>query len=420
MTPFKLKLFGLLYFVQGMPYGLQSSLLPIYLRTFGLSFTKISLTKLLYFPWLLKILWAPFVDQYGTKWKWLLCSMFGLFLCCLIMSRLTPDMDFTAMAFILLLMNLFASVQDIAVDGIAVRLLSSEDIGYGNSIQVVAYKMGSLLAGAWLLTVMDYIGWNMLFIIFCMAYAVAMIFSYFTPEPENTSETKNGLPVLNPCKILGEILKVPGTVWNLIYVIIYKLGEQGAVSMFPMFLLEHGFSPAELGFWNGIVAMGFSIFGSCFGGILMPKYKVQVGWGRVKKTEETADAGICFGQSQWSTLHIVDYAHVDEYQSSIKLDSFKTYSSNVLQTTVIMNITIQKNVSSNCRIFAEANQMYKSVDRYNMSQLEIEAVRNIAFITCIGSTTVNNLTLYSLMEVVLVQKILVVERNHFRQKWIIL
>ncbi|XP_067886061.1 major facilitator superfamily domain-containing protein 3 isoform X1 [Heterodontus francisci] len=272
MAPFKLKLFGFLYFVQGMPYGLQSSLLPIYLRTIGLSFTKISLTKLLYFPWLLKILWAPFVDQYGTKQKWLLSSMFGLFLCCLIMSRLHPKIDFLIMVFILLLMNLFASVQDIAVDGIAVRLLSHEEVGYGNTIQVVGYKMGSLVAGAGLLTVMDQIGWDMLFIMISVVYVVAIICACFIPEPERTSETETRLPVLNPREILGEVLRVPGTVWTLIYVIIYKLGEQGTVSMFPLFLLEHSFSAAELGFWNGIVAMGFSIFGSCLGGIFMAKY----------------------------------------------------------------------------------------------------------------------------------------------------
>ncbi|XP_067839178.1 major facilitator superfamily domain-containing protein 3 [Heptranchias perlo] len=272
MATFKLKLFGLLYFVQGLPYGLQSSLLPIYLRTVGLSFTKISLTKLLYFPWLLKILWAPFVDQYGTKQKWLLSSMCGLIICCLIISRLPPKTDFLAMAFTLLLMNFFASIQDIAVDGIAVRLLSNEEVGYGNTIQVVGYKMGALIAGAGLLTVMDQIEWDMLFIMFAVIYVVAIIFACFTPEPERTSETKIRLPVLNPREILGEVLRVPGTVWTLIYVIIYKLGEQGAVSMFPMFLLENSFSPAELGLWNGIVAMGFSIFGSCLGGLLMPKY----------------------------------------------------------------------------------------------------------------------------------------------------
>ncbi|GCB68388.1 major facilitator superfamily domain-containing protein 3 [Scyliorhinus torazame] len=272
MASFKLKLFGLLYFVQGIPYGLQSNLLPIYLRTIGLSLTKISLTKLLYFPWLLKILWAPFVDQYGTKQKWLLSSMFGLFLCCLIMSRLHPKTDFTAMSFVLVMMNFFASVQDIAVDGMAVRLLSSEEVGYGNTIQVVGYKTGSLVAGAGFLTVMDHISWDMLFIVISVIYVVAIICACFTPEPPRTSESEATLPVLNPRQILKEVFRVPGTIWTLIYVVIYKLGEQGTVSMFPLFLLEHDFSASELGFWNGLVAMMFSICGSCLGGMIMPKY----------------------------------------------------------------------------------------------------------------------------------------------------
>ncbi|XP_078070677.1 major facilitator superfamily domain-containing protein 3 [Mustelus asterias] len=272
MASFKLKLFGLLYFVQGIPYGLQSNLLPIYLRTIGHSLTKISLTKLLYFPWLLKILWAPFVDQYGTKQKWLLSSMFGLFLCCLIMSRMNPKTDFPTMAFVLMMMNLFASVQDIAVDGMAVRLLSNEEVGYGNTIQVVGYKTGSIVAGAGFLTVMDYISWDMLFMMISVIYVVAIICACFTPEPPRMPESGTVLSVLNPYEILKEVLRVPGTTWILIYVIIYKLGEQGSVSMFPLFLLEHDFSAAELGFWNGIVAMGFSILGSCLGGIIMPKY----------------------------------------------------------------------------------------------------------------------------------------------------
>ncbi|XP_060700981.1 major facilitator superfamily domain-containing protein 3 isoform X1 [Hemiscyllium ocellatum] len=272
MAPYKLKLFGLLYFVQGIPYGLQSGLLPIYLRTIGISYTKISLTKFLYFPWLLKILWAPFVDQYGTKQKWLLSSMFGLFLCSLIISKLHPKTDFPMLAFILLLMNFLASVQDIAVDGIAVRLLSNEEIGYGNTIQVVGYKTGSVVSGAGLLTMMDHISWDMLFVAISVIYVIAIICACFTPEPPTSSVTETRLPVLNPHEILKEVVHVPGTIWTLIYVIIYKLGEQGTVSMFPMFLLEHNFSPAELGLWTGLVAMGFSILGSCLGGILMTKY----------------------------------------------------------------------------------------------------------------------------------------------------
>ena len=39
--------------------------------------------------------------------------------------------------------------------------------------------------------------------------------------------------------------------------------------MFPLFLLDHHMTARELGFWNGVVAMGFSILGSSLGGLLL-------------------------------------------------------------------------------------------------------------------------------------------------------
>lgn len=276
MNP-KLLLLGLLYFVQGMPYGLQSSLLPIYLRTAGLSFTKISLTKALYFPWILKVLWAPFVDQFGSKKKWLLLSMSGLALTCLISATLSPETNFAPVALILLLMNFWASVQDIAVDGIAVQLLRSEEVGYGNTVQVVGYKLGSVLAGGGLLAVMDVVGWSFLFVFLSAIYCTVILYSWGSPELNMLSkicsnEQKTKISSLNPWRILQELLSVPGTLWTLIFVLVYKLGEQGATSMFPLFLLDNGMSATELGLWNGMVAMGFSIIGSSIGGILLSIY----------------------------------------------------------------------------------------------------------------------------------------------------
>ncbi|RXM30783.1 Major facilitator superfamily domain-containing protein 3 [Acipenser ruthenus] len=48
--------------------------------------------------------------------------------------------------------------------------------------------------------------------------------------------------------------------------------EQGATTMFPLFLLDNGMSAMELGLWNGMVAMGFSIIGSSIGGTLTSIY----------------------------------------------------------------------------------------------------------------------------------------------------
>ncbi|XP_064152913.1 major facilitator superfamily domain-containing protein 3 isoform X1 [Anguilla rostrata] len=278
----KLLFLGLLYFVQGMPYGLQSSLLPIYLRTSGHSLTVIGLTKALYFPWLLKVLWAPLVDQVGTKKKWLLASMSGLSLTCVASAALSPASDLAAVAAALLCMNFLAAVQDVAVDGVAVRLLSRrEEVGYGNAAQVVGYKLGSVLAGGGLLVLMDAVGWGPLFAALGCVYAAVTLCAWRNPEldaapsqgPDRERRGQGGGPY--PWRLWRELLAVPSTVWTVVFVLTYKLGEQGAVTMFPLFLLDHHMTAAELGFWNSVVAMGFSILGSSLGGPLLSKYSVR-------------------------------------------------------------------------------------------------------------------------------------------------
>nr|XP_028591830.1 major facilitator superfamily domain-containing protein 3-like [Podarcis muralis] len=271
----KYAVLAMLYFVQGIPYGLQSGLLPIYFRTLGLSFTKISLSKVVYLPWILKMLWAPLVDHYLTKRTWLLLTLYGFVLACLACSLMAPETNFFLVAIVLLLMNFCASIQDVAVDAIAIQLLTQHEIGYGNTIQVVAYKLGSVLAGGGLLTFLHHLGWQTLFVGLALLYVVAIGVTWnanlklkvrFDPQYSWVR-----FRTLNPCLMLQELLKVPDTLWTVGLVLLYKLGEQGAVSMFPLFLLDHSFSPQELGFWNGIVAMIFSIVGSSLGGYLMSK-----------------------------------------------------------------------------------------------------------------------------------------------------
>ena len=69
----KITLLVALYFAQGLPYGFFTIVLPAMLRQAGLSLTTISVVStLLTLPWLLKFLWAPFVDHRGTRRGWLL------------------------------------------------------------------------------------------------------------------------------------------------------------------------------------------------------------------------------------------------------------------------------------------------------------------------------------------------------------
>uniref|UniRef100_A0A8D3E862 Major facilitator superfamily domain-containing protein 3 n=1 Tax=Scophthalmus maximus TaxID=52904 RepID=A0A8D3E862_SCOMX len=280
----KLVFLGLLYFVQGIPYGLQSSLLPVYLRGAGHSLTRIGFTKILYFPWVLKVLWAPLVDRVGTKRRWIVGTVSGLALTCLASAALAPEAHIWGVAGTLLAMNSLASVQDIAVDGAAVSLLKGRgELGLGNTAQVVGYKAGSVFAGGGLLAVIDVAGWSWMFMLLTFVYAGVALFVWGAPvlddetvrgqQADGSRRGGQGADPMKPWRVWRKLLAVPGTPWTVLYVLTYKLGEQGAVTMFPLFLLDHHMTARELGFWNGVIAMGFSICGSSLGGLLLAQFR---------------------------------------------------------------------------------------------------------------------------------------------------
>src|SRR5512145_2983041 len=67
----KILLLAALYVAQGLPYGFFTQALPVLMRDAGYSLKAISATSLLFLPWALKFMWAPFVDHRGTRKRWL-------------------------------------------------------------------------------------------------------------------------------------------------------------------------------------------------------------------------------------------------------------------------------------------------------------------------------------------------------------
>ena len=48
--------------------------------------------------------------------------------------------------------------------------------------------------------------------------------------------------------------------------VLFLSGEQGALNMMPMFLIDHGVPTADVGLWTGVVGQAVSIAGSVMGG----------------------------------------------------------------------------------------------------------------------------------------------------------
>lgn len=179
-----------LYFIQGLPYGFQSSFMPIYLRSKGVSLTNVGLFKLLLAPWMCKAFWAPLVDRKATKRQWLLGSTAGLAFTCGITSLMSPNY-MIPLCILLLILNIFAATQDIAVDGIALSILKHDQLGTGNTAQVVGYKLGAMFGGGILVWFLDNLGWMNLFLILTGVYLEALMLVYMSPSLSNQSKVRS-------------------------------------------------------------------------------------------------------------------------------------------------------------------------------------------------------------------------------------
>jgi len=265
---------SLLYFVQGAPYGFQTSCLPLILRKQGLSHTQLGALKLLFIPWVCKPLYAPIVERTKSDLWWLVMSMLGMCLTCL-GSAWLGLLSLPLLSVVLFMLNLASATQDITVDSVAIRILEPNELGTGNTVQVVAYKLGAVMVGGSLLWVGEEWGHPFMWFCFSLLYFVVVMLILSLNLIHTTNNTDRGsssstISMIN--ENLSKIFKVEGTLWMVIFLLFYKLCERGE-AVFPIYLVDKKIPLQRLALWNGVVRSVASIGGSATGGVLISNMK---------------------------------------------------------------------------------------------------------------------------------------------------
>jgi len=277
----RLATLSLLYFVQGAPYGFQTACLPLVLRKAGLSFSKLGAMKLLFLPWVCKPFYAPFIERTKSKLWWLMLSLMILGFTCLLASSTSENM-LGVLALVLFLLNLASATQDICVDSLALRILQPEELGAGNTVQVVAYKAGSVFAGGSLLWVKDMTSWTTMWLVFSSLYFLTISLVYglglvksetVQTKHDSTSTASQSFGHLVKGNIIS-IFQVSGTVWMVCFVLFYKLCERGEGTL-PIYLVDKGVPMSRLAFWTGLVRSAASLSGSSISGFLLSARNVS-------------------------------------------------------------------------------------------------------------------------------------------------
>ncbi|KAJ8256819.1 hypothetical protein COCON_G00189710 [Conger conger] len=151
-----------LYVLQGVPLGLAGSI-PLIMQANNVSYKDQAYFSFVFWPFSLKLLWAPLVDAlyipwFGRRKSWLvptqyLLGLFMLYLSVTVDSLLEGDghrgPDILTITLVFFMLEFLAATQDIAVDGWALTMLSRENVGYAstcNSVgQTAGYFLGNVL-----------------------------------------------------------------------------------------------------------------------------------------------------------------------------------------------------------------------------------------------------------------------------------
>ncbi|MDL2255000.1 MFS transporter [Parabacteroides sp. OttesenSCG-928-G06] len=285
-----------LYFTEGLPCVVVMTLAVVMYKNLEVSNTEIALyTSWLYFPWVIKPLWSPFVDLIRTKrwWIWTLQLLIGGGMAGV--AFMIP-MDFFLQATLAFfwLIAFSSATHDIAADGFYMLALEEKEQAFFIGIRSTFYRF-AMLTGQGLLVVIAGLlekatgkipfAWSITFFIIAgIMLAMAIWHRYILPYPSSDIRRKQ----LSPSAILREFGKTflsffqkKGIVAALLFMLTYRLGEAQLVKMASPFLLDKpeagglGLSTTDVGVVYGVVGVIALLVGGILGGISISRYGLK-------------------------------------------------------------------------------------------------------------------------------------------------
>jgi len=264
----KITLLIALYFAQGLPFGFFTIVVPAMLRQSGQSLKTISAAAIvLTLPWLLKFMWAPFVDHRGTRRSWLLTLQVSGVAVAAVISQLQLEGNYTLLFAAAFVFNMIAATQDIATDGLAVRMLDARELGIANGIQVGAYRIGMMFGGGLLLKVLTLTDWSVAFVGMTALLACTIVPVLLMQEPARDAREVRPSAAQLSFGWLRRLL-TPGILLLAALIFCYRFGDQMLTTLLIPFLTDRGFGLDAMSLLKGGVGNAMSIVGAFAGGWL--------------------------------------------------------------------------------------------------------------------------------------------------------
>jgi PAT family beta-lactamase induction signal transducer AmpG len=177
----RLAAFFLLYLSEGIPFGFTAVTMTAYLRRHGVGLEAIGLfSATLYAPWGFKWAWAPLIDlvrfeRFGTSRAWIVLAQTLMIVSLGVVLFFDPARQLALVTGLIIVHNVFAATQDIAIDALAVRVIPEKELGTANGLMFAAAYVGQAIGGSGALYVAGKLGYTAAFAFMLGALTVLLL-----------------------------------------------------------------------------------------------------------------------------------------------------------------------------------------------------------------------------------------------------
>lgn len=299
-----------LYFAMGTPNIAVSVVAAIMYKNLGLPNGEIAAyTGAMYLPWVLKPLWAPFLELYRDKRFYVLAMEMLLAVVFAAVALAIHLPNFVALTLVLFWVAGFASAtQDIAGDGVYITSTTTKEQGVYMGVQGTFWNLGRVLVSGALVSLTQTLynwasksgaaepvavglpdpAWQKSWMVVMFLVSALLVASYawhlfVLPPGARAKEAHTSVREVLETTIdaWASFFRKP-RIWMMIAVVyFYRFGEGFIEKIGPLFLLEKrslgglGLTNMSLGNINGTVGTAAYIGGTLLGGVLASKYGLK-------------------------------------------------------------------------------------------------------------------------------------------------
>jgi PAT family beta-lactamase induction signal transducer AmpG len=173
--------FFLLYVAEGIPLGFAGGLIATQMRRQGLPVDAIgAFVASLFLPWAFKWAAGPLVDtlgwrRFGRRRSWIAGMQLGMIVTLLAAMQVDFVRALGLFTALILVHNVFAAVQDVAIDALAVQVLGADERGTASGFMFAGQGIGQAIGGPAMLLALSVISLQTAFAVVALMMALILL-----------------------------------------------------------------------------------------------------------------------------------------------------------------------------------------------------------------------------------------------------